>query len=461
MKKYSDFYVQHGFALIQRAMGRKTLDIFHDSQQFERQDNEVIRQIQLARLVTLHKCAKTRIPFYKSNYANGPKEISSFQEFATLPILDRSNVISNHTSMVAEEARHRKLKVSRTGGSSGAPLTFFSSPDAAELGLAMMMRGRSWWGVDYRERSAVFIEHGLKFEGDFKAMADRAVHSLRERVVNRRFYSAYRMGPSDLTNNYHDLKAFKPAYLIGYASFLYLFAKHLIEHHLPSEQIGVRCIFYTSEMLYPWQKELIEKVFRCPVVGEYGCKEVGVIAYQCRQGNWHTMDDSVYVEVVPLAAMPGYGDVVVTQLRNHYAPFIRYRTGDIAELLDHDVSCPCGLGLSVMAGVEGRSHDWIMTPNGGVVHGQVFCHALIMKEGERQFRVHQKKSFEIEIELVVDSLYSDANEHRIKEQLKGVLGESVPIEICVVDRIEPGSSGKFRWISSDISVYERPSSRDN
>lgn len=167
------------------------------------------------------------------------------------------------------------------------------------------------------------------------------------------------------------------------------------------------------------------------------------------------MDESVYVEVIPLKDNPKYGEVVVTQLQMNDAPFIRYRTGDLAAVVDRDEVCECGRGLHLMGAVEGRSHDWIITPSGKTIHGQIFTHALIVRGGIDKFRVHQRSDYSIRIEVVVNGSFSVDSERMIIDNLNEIIGEPLPVSIHKVEDIPSGSSGKFRWIRSEVGVYDR------
>jgi phenylacetate-CoA ligase len=427
-----------------------------DYQHSERQSGTEIRARQLNRLQNLYLHARSHIPLYREKYAGlGLEAIRSFEDFSELPILDRREVAQNARDMVSEKCSLDAVHLSRTGGSSGEPLSFYETDFSAPLGLAMMIRARRWWDIDFSDRNAIFIEHGLKFEEDWRSRLAMSLHDLREKVLNRVFFSAYKMAPEDLQVYYERLKRFKPVYLIGYASFLYLFARHLEQHDLPVEALGVRCVFYTSEMLYPWQKEVLQRVFECPIVGEYGLKEVGVVAYDCPAGSIHTMDDSLYVEVVPLDSNPAIGEVVVTQLLMPEAPFIRYRTGDLAECVDREAPCACGRGLQVMGPVQGRSHDWIVTPSGKTIHGQIFTHALIVRGSVDKFRVHQRSDYSFHIDAATTELYTRESEVLILDTLREIMGESLPVKIVEVSDIPAGSSGKHRWIKSDIGAFDR------
>lgn len=81
------------------------------------------------------------------------------------------------------------------------------------------------------------------------------------------------------------------------------------------------------------QRRFIESAFDAVTASQYGCNEIGSIAYECPEGNLHVMDHNVYVEIEPFTEQEraaGTGHVIVTARHNKVMPFIRYDTGDIA-----------------------------------------------------------------------------------------------------------------------------------
>ncbi|MHC4985289.1 MAG: XrtA system polysaccharide deacetylase [Planctomycetota bacterium] len=102
----------------------------------------------------------------------------------------------------------------------------------------------------------------------------------------------------------------------------------------------------------------------------------------------HITSENVIVEIVrddqPVG--PGEdGEIVVTQLDCHAMPFIRYRTGDVGSLSDEP--CPCGRGLGVMNVVKGRSNDFLVAPDGHIVHGSAVHAALSGTVGIVRFQL--------------------------------------------------------------------------
>ena len=79
-------------------------------------------------------------------------------------------------------------------------------------------------------------------------------------------------------------------------------------------------------------------------------RDSALIAHECPQGGMHVLSDAVILELLdpegrPVA--PGEpGEIVITDLNSHEAPFIRYATGDIAVMSSR--RCPCGRALPLL-----------------------------------------------------------------------------------------------------------------
>lgn len=106
--------------------------------------------------------------------------------------------------------------------------------------------------------------------------------------------------------------------------------------------------------------QALEAEWGCRVFTHYGLTETGYgLAVQCaeRRGQ-HLRADDFLVEIVDPATgqplPPGQpGEVVLTSLRPRALPLVRYRTGDIASLVDGP--CPCGSSLPRLGPVLGRA----------------------------------------------------------------------------------------------------------
>ena len=233
---------------------------------------------------------------------------------------------------------------------------------------------------------------------------------------------------------------------MGVPSYITEFAKRVRNASLNPADIGLRVIISTGEILYPAQKELMEKSFNCPVANEYGTTECGIVAFACREGRMHLMTHNLAVEVVDPGtgahvqpARPG--EIVITELHGRHMPFIRYRLGDTVTVSTGP--CRCGLQSPCLEQIEGRLEDMIQTPDGRKVAGGMLYYTLT--EGIQQFKAIQRAVDRLEVFIVKGPSFSDAWLAGVRAQWRDYLGEAMKIDFRFVDHIPADRSGKLRY----------------
>ena len=217
----------------------------------------------------------------------------------------------------------------------------------------------------------------------------------------------------------------------------------------------------TSEVLAPPQRVLLEEVFGAPVLVEYGCGELGPIAYDCELGTLHLLTPDVVVEILKpdgAPAGPGEsGEVVVTDLNNRAMPLVRYRLGDFGV---PGAGCRCGRGLPTLERIWGRAYDFIGTPDGKRYHGEFFMYLFedLRREGSgvQGFQVTQDGPATIEIAIVTPGSLEPRRESAIRALVREQLG--IEARIVRVDVIERSASGKMQvirnlWVRRNEAVH--------
>src|SRR3546814_13810209 len=62
------------------------------------------------------------------------------------------------------------------------------------------------------------------------------------------------------------------------------------------------------------------------------------------------------------------GEILVTSFTTRGTPLIRYRIGDRISLAPDDYRCPCGSCFPVVKHIDGRTADFIWSPENGKVN---------------------------------------------------------------------------------------------
>jgi phenylacetate-CoA ligase len=249
------------------------------------------------------------------------------------------------------------------------------------------------------------------------------------------------------------VQAFRPKCIYGYASSVALLAARAsargIRLHLPD----LRVVCTTGEPLFPHQRKLIQEVFGVPAANEFGSRDIGFTAHETPQGQMLLMSESIYLEVLDQAGMPvapgEMGEAVVTGLCSDAQPFIRYRTGDMVRASPEP--CSDGRGLHVLGEVVGRTTDFVVLPDGTMMHALAVIYVLRAVEGIAEFKFVQQALRDVEVLVVPDARWTETCRAQAMAGLAVRLGKDMRISIRLVDTIPAEASGKYRYVVSNVT----------
>lgn len=147
----------------------------------------------------------------------------------------------------------------------------------------------------------------------------------------------------------------------------------------------------------------IEAFWEAPLCMTYGSAEAGtLLGFEClRRDGYHMNEFDFYVEILNPDS-EGYGEVVITTVHRTVMPLIRYRTRDVARIIQDE--CPCGLPLRRLSPLRGRL-DEIVASVWGNVHPDFFASILDpLPELSDDWQValqerNGKQTFEFRLEL--------------------------------------------------------------
>lgn len=397
-------------------------------------------------LARLLEWARAESPWYRGRIPAGVTGDDARAVLATLPLLEKRTLQEN-----ADELRCRgfagRTTLKSTGGSTGAPVRVVKSADGVARERAASWMALGWFGIGPGDRSVRFWGTPLTRRRRLRfALADWANHRIR--------LSAFDIDPGDLDGYWRRIVRFRPAWLYGYTSLIHLLALHVEERGWDGRAPGLRLVVPTAEPLSMRQRDDITRVFGARMQNEYGCGEVGAIAYECPAGALHQMTETLLVEILDddgREVAPGEtGEVVVTDLVNLHTPLVRYRLGDRA--VKGDGACPCGRASPTLAGVTGRVHDVVYTPLGRRWHGEKLDYLMSSLWGEiggfRQYQVVQDGPSTLDVRLVSDDPIAPALEERIRAYVADRL-DGMHATVRRVDAIERSANGKMRLVRND------------
>lgn len=416
---------------------------------------DALRDQQWRDLQALLAHAWANVPYYREVFDRlgaRPEDIRGEADLARLPLLTKTIIQEQGDRLKARDlGAIPGVYRNHTGGSTGTPLSFWQDANYFAWGMAELDRNfrmtgyrPGWrqaflWGSDYDSRAHV------GFKG-----------RLHDLILNLRWYNTFAIRASDVRRIADELVRFRPHLLVGYVSSLTMLATLIREQGLQAPR--PRAIQTSAEVLTPDARTLLEDVFQSRCFDRYGCREVGNVAHECdAHDGLHLLVESSVVEFVPSADDPGTRQIVVTNVRNHAMPFIRYATGDTGTPLGGAAPCACGRGLPRMRNLNGRVSDVIVAPGGRFIHGEFFTHLFYGAEGVRQFQVEQVTVPELVVRVAASSTDAFA---AIRDKVQPLILEHGDPAFLVrweqVDHIPPAASGKYRFTLSRVPLTARP-----
>jgi phenylacetate-CoA ligase len=275
---------------------------------------------------------------------------------------------------------------------------------------------------------------------------------LRDVFLSSRLLSAFELNEATMSHYLDILERGGCHQIFGYPSAIYLLCLHARNERRNLRCLGVKVVFVTGEVLFPYQREVIAETLNCPVANGYGGRDSALIAHECPQGGMHVLSDAVILEIIDpqgRPAQPGEpGEVVITDLYSHEAPFIRYATGDIAMMSSR--RCPCGRALPLLEAIDGRSNDSIVAPDGRIINSLALIYSVREIEGIERFRICQKSLDRFHMQLVRNQSYPGNAEERIRRNWVQLLRSPLHVTFEYVSELALERSGKFRHIVSEL-----------
>ena len=436
------------FPLHERLKGHATpaaLRALERSQWWERERIEALRAERL-RALLVH--AGLHVPYYRQLFAQrgfDPTGVDGLDCLREVPFLTKPIIRALGDALRSERAG--PVQRYSTGGSSGEPLVFGIGRRRVTHDVAAKWRATRWWGVDIGDPEVVIWGSPIELG------AQDRVRAVRDRMLRTTLLPAFDMSDRRIDAFLETIVRRRPRMVFGYPSAVTMVMQRAQSRGVRLDSLGLRVVFVTGEQLYPAQREAIEAVANCPVAMGYGGRDAGFVAHECPAGGLHVSAEDIVVEVIDEhggVLPPGAsGELVVTHLATRDFPFIRYRTGDIGAL--DPKPCACGRGLPLLREVQGRSTDFVVTPDGTRMHALALIYVLRERPEVAAFKIVQDAPDAIRVLVVPAPGWSTACEDAIRKGLGARLGLAVQIRIELTERIAADRSGKYRYVVSNAS----------
>lgn len=407
---------------------------------------EILKQNQEKKLRELVFFAYHDVLYYRKLFEKlnlKPEDIQTIEDLQKLPVLTKEIIKKNQKDFVPKDLNSQKYINASTGGSTGHPLQYKISIEDDLLDVVLFYVNCEQAGYRMGDKMAVFAGSQL-----VPSTKSHLIKKIKGWVINTKYFSSFDMSERYLDNVVGSLNKFKPDFLRGYASSTFLLAKHIADKNLQLK-FEVKGVFTSSEVLFDYQRALIEEVFTCKVFNQYSLNDGGASIFECEKHNGLHID--MFRSIVEVAGEEGKqvntgtGHILATSLHNYAMPFIRYDTGDMGILSDK--KCACGREMPLLEKIVGRTTDYLKFSNGAIVGSPVLT--TVFREFDVvQYQVVQKDSNTILLNIIKGPSYSKDDEVKIRDIFYAHVG-CIGINFNYVNKIEMTRTGKWKFIINE------------
>lgn len=373
--------------------------------------------------------------FYESSLKDIPI-IHNYSDFCKIPLLTKK-VFSENSKFFFEKVCNTNCERYTTSGTSGNPLKVIrtKSEDVIQNLVLNLYRTKNC--------KKIIGQKGLHFLFFYKDGFETNLFEVLKYNRNFNRFQYFIINDEVLKSSLEYINYYHPVWIVGSSSFILKLAQYQLEHKILDFQVDyIEC---NSEFLSTYSKEIIFDAFKVLPTCVYGSNEHNAIAYQCKYGNMHVIEENVFLEIMDNKS------VIITSLINKKTGLLRYEQGDLAEW---DLKkCNCGFMGPIIKLTGFRKNDYITYKDNTI--DMWFFHGLVKKLQSKfsviidQYKVVQERNI-INISLIVKNPtffpYKREIIESIKSQFYKIFDDNLLVNVDFVDVLEVDKVvGKFRF----------------
>ena len=408
----------------------------------KKQNSTFVESYTLNSLNRLLSSAKQKVPYYKDITSN------SLSDF---PVVDKNIMKKDPKAFIDKTYPFYHKILFNTGGSTGEPFVFYTTRAAGYVDKCHQRFFHT--KIGYKTGDKIFSIGGLSVTEKMKL---KNIYWVKT-VFSDATYGSYNYSSSNLDENIlaiivDDLNLKKPSFLRGYPSAISALAEYIEKTNIPL-QFQLKGIVLTAENIMQWQIELISRVFKTNVYGQYGHSEKCIYAFT--EANSLSYICSPYYGFVEVlneknehVKIGEIGKIVVTSYYNKAMYFIRYDTGDMAEYGGINEE-----GWAILNHISGRKQDFIYDSN----KKRIDITALVFGQHFKSFKnidkwqIIQTQWGEVEIDIIKRGNYTNSDENEIRNKFHELGFET---KFRYVTDIPLTTRGKYRFVNVKLEILE-------
>ncbi len=387
--------------------------------------------------------AKKRIPAFKD--LTPPINHLEVKEYISdnCPVITKEDLLINRSQYYPNNGKAHFLQIlGKSSGTTGTPLEIFRSLSSIQWENAFVKR--HWQSICKVKK---IKRATLRGDTIIDSSQKTKPYWIYNEPENQLILSSRHLTKATCTDFISVINQFRPDILQAYPSTAFQLAQYAIDNQLV---IKVPYIFTASEMLYSYQREIIESTIG-QVCDFYGMAERVAMATECLFKNLHINTDYSYVEILDENDNPTdeEGFIVGTTLHNHVMPLIRYKLSDRTKWKKGN--CQCGSNYPMIEPISGKFEDLIYDNENKPISPSLITFAFKGVNNIEKSQVAQIAINQWVIRVVPGKSYSKSDGEQIISNIKELVSNNLNVELLLVTDIPRTMSGKYRWVINETN----------
>jgi phenylacetate-CoA ligase len=384
-----------------------------------------------------------RTPFYRRLFARegiNPEKIKTPEDLRYIPFTTKEDLRQGFPFDFLAVPLEEVVRLHSSSGTTGTPTVVYHTKDDLDRWTNQVARCLYMVGVRKNDIFQNMMSYGL-FTGGL------GMHYGAERIGAL----TIPIGAGNSKRQIWFLKHFKSTVIHIIPSYALLLSTIIRGEGLdPRRDFNLRIILLGAEPHSEETRQRIEDIYGAKAYNSYGLSEMNGPggAFECLyQNGMHIWEDYYIVEIVNPDTLepcpPGEpGEIVLTTIFRDATPILRYRTRDVAALIDEP--CPCGRTHRRITRIQGRTDDMFIFRGVNIFPMQVEKVLMNIPEVGTNYRiVLERKEYEdtmrVEVEIKPEFFFGDLQKlERLRERIADELRAEILVTPEVV-LVEPGS----------------------
>ena len=411
-----------------------------------------LQDLQLERLKEIVRYVYERNPAYRERFQAAkvkPSDINKLEDLQKLPFLTKDDLRNYYPFGLLCVPREEVVYLHASSGTTGKPVVGTYTKRDLENWAGLM--ARCLWAGGLRKGDVFHNAYG------YGLFTGAHGHELGANLIGA---TVIPMGAGNTKRQLQLMRDFGATALGATPSYTLYMAEVAQEMGLdPRKDFQIRLGFLGAEAWSDELKEKIEETWGMAAREQYGLTEVigPGVSFDCGAGQGlHVNADHFLVEVVdpqtgePLP--PGkQGELVFTTLTKEAFPVIRFRTKDLAVLIEGE--CPCGRTLPRHSRILGRADDMLKV-KGVIVFPKQIEEAIMRAPGASEnyqivkFKKGPLTELRVRVEPTPERFRAEGLAglaERVSEEIYAMLGVRVEVEAVAPGSL-PRSEGKAKRV---------------